>query len=287
MPSATGSLLLWKRFLPHVDAEQPVFGLTLPSTATGAPLFSDFETLAARCAERLMATRSEGAFRLAGFSIGAALAYEVARQLHLRGREVESLVMIDVHANRERSSVIEWLRLVPSYLLNFPLWIMDDVLQSSRSRLRERLRINFQKIGKRLFGRYNSERFRIQNDEDLPKPGDAVSAAYISGFQSYRPTRFPGPITLIRTRSQSPFEFRCYDYGWGKVTRHVDVRIVGGCYHHQLVEEPHVATVAVVLQKALDTGEIIDSGNRNGPGKIVESPGLESSANTPQPKCRR
>jgi thioesterase domain-containing protein/acyl carrier protein len=251
MPSGTGSLLLWQRFVPHLAVDQPVFGVTLPATMAGQPLFSDFETLAANCVERLISFRPEGPFQITGFSIGAVLAYEVARQLQGRGRDVTSLVIIDVHANGKKSSFIERLKLVPSYLRNYPLWIMDDVLQSSATRMRERLLINADKIRKRLFGKFFTEKVRSHMDDDLPKPTDPVSFAYIDGFQRYRPAHSPVPMTLIRTRSQSPFEFRSSDYGWAKVAKPVDVRIIAGCYHHQMVNEPHVGRVAAILQSTL------------------------------------
>jgi amino acid adenylation domain-containing protein len=255
MPSGTGSLLLWQRFVPYLEVDQPVFGVTLPATASGAPLFSDFETLAATCVERLIAFRPEGPFQITGFSIGAVLAYEVARQLAERGREVCSLVIIDVHAQGKNSSLIERLKLLPSYLLNFPLWFLDDILQSSPARLRERLTVNLHKTRKRLFGKFFAEDERPPEDEDLPKPSDPVSFAYIDGFTKYRPARSALRMSLIRTRSQSPFEFRRSDYGWARVAQKVGIRVVSGCYHHQMVHEPHVGRVAEIVQSALGANE--------------------------------
>jgi thioesterase domain-containing protein/acyl carrier protein len=252
LPSFTGSLLFWKRFLPYMGGDQPVFGLTLPVTSEGRPSFVDFETLGARCVERLIAAQPEGAFRIAGFSIGGLLAFEIARQLHAKGRRVDFVGVIDAYPNRGRRSLAERLRLIPSFLLNLPIWLLDDVRHSSGRRVRKRLQIDLHKVLSRVVGRSASRWCKPRTGTGRWALSDPAAQAYVGSMGTYFPGPYSGRVTLIRTRSQPPFQFQPCDYGWGELADRVDVRVVPGCFHQQMVAEPHVRDVAAALQSALD-----------------------------------
>lgn len=92
-----GELLAYREFAQAIATRARVLGLRLRSGAqdSGAPL--SLETLAAQHLAQLVAIQPHGPYRLAGWSFGGVLAYEIARQLHARGAEVGFLGLIDAN----------------------------------------------------------------------------------------------------------------------------------------------------------------------------------------------
>jgi amino acid adenylation domain-containing protein len=78
------------RYLP---ASWPVYAL--PSPPPGQPQLRTVSAMAARMIDLIRQVRPAGPYRLAGWSFGGLLAYEIARQLLDRGEEVEFLGLID------------------------------------------------------------------------------------------------------------------------------------------------------------------------------------------------
>ncbi len=282
LPSVSGSLYLWQRFLPYLDPNQPVFGLSLPASEDGLPLFSDFESLAAQYVEELIAFQPEGGFRLAGFSIGAALAYELARQLNEQGFRVAFVGLIEAAVTSRRRSRSQSLSLVPSYLVNLVYWLTDDVLRSSPRRLAGCLLMNLktgfyhcakraQNVARQI--RRQGRRFAfvgpLTDDILRSSPWHLLTRLRVILFTAdvqispmeklygvaraqYVARPYPGLITLVRTRSQPPFHFRGSDFGWGELAGQVEVHVIAGCHHHEMTHEPHVRRVAAALQSTLD-----------------------------------
>ncbi|MGL6279959.1 MAG: AMP-binding protein, partial [Gaiella sp.] len=85
----TGNLLHYAELLPLLGGERPVWGLEHLE-----PDDLDLASIAARHVRSLLAERPAGPFLLVGFCSGAAVAQEVACQLHAAGVEVPLLALL-------------------------------------------------------------------------------------------------------------------------------------------------------------------------------------------------
>jgi thioesterase domain-containing protein len=96
-PDARGLMAL-RHFLPFLDDEQPVIAL-LPRTEDGRfDREGSVEALAVELLAALRALAPRGPYRLAGYSFGGLLAYELAVRLREAGEEVTFLALIDTMA---------------------------------------------------------------------------------------------------------------------------------------------------------------------------------------------
>ncbi|HEX3682344.1 MAG TPA: amino acid adenylation domain-containing protein [Bryobacteraceae bacterium] len=77
----------------HLPNEWPLYGL--PSVPPGEPRLDTVPAMAQRLVHLLQQVQAAGPYRLAGWSFGGVLAYEIARQLLDRGHEVEFLGLLD------------------------------------------------------------------------------------------------------------------------------------------------------------------------------------------------
>ncbi|HEX8431330.1 MAG TPA: amino acid adenylation domain-containing protein, partial [Longimicrobium sp.] len=91
----TGSVTYARQLLPYLDASIPVYAL--PAEPDDDRLLRTVEGMAARLARMIREVQPAGPYRVAGWSFGGTLAYEVATQLIGQNQEVDFLGMIDTH----------------------------------------------------------------------------------------------------------------------------------------------------------------------------------------------
>lgn len=81
----------------HIDRKIPVYGL--PGVPLDEVQLTTVESMAARMITLMKAVHSEGVYRIAGWSFGGILAYEIARQLLAQGESVGFVGLIDSYVN--------------------------------------------------------------------------------------------------------------------------------------------------------------------------------------------
>jgi amino acid adenylation domain-containing protein len=260
--SSTGSLLFWRRFLPHFSKDQPVYGLRPRNPNSSAQSQRDshgqavsIESLAADYVEQLAASFPNDAFRFAGYSFGGPLAYEMARQMRAMGRRVAFVGIVDTPASRRPRTWTQRLKLFPTFTRNLPSWVTDAVLTRTPRDVLRLFQNTIHKVSVRIVGRKWSVWCRPNIRRKLPAHLRSISLSLRTVLERYRPEPYPGRVTLVRARAQPIFRIRTFDLGWGTLASQVDVKVITGCHHHALVREPHVRRVARLLQTALDEAE--------------------------------
>ena len=188
------------------------------------------------------------------------MAFEMARQLHDRRREVELLAIFDEGPPDDSPAAIgigprwlvEWLR-------NLPYWVLEDAVRSQRGELRGRIRSRARLAAarvRRAFGGYG-EAARLDIRDTLgmwrvPKESRVVLEREFRALTSYVPKVYDGRLTLFRARAGPLFRVRRSDMGWAHlVAGAIDVKVVPGS-HVTMLTEPHVRVMAEELRTALD-----------------------------------
>ncbi|HYH81147.1 MAG TPA: amino acid adenylation domain-containing protein, partial [Longimicrobium sp.] len=93
VPDGVGSVAYAQVLYRHVDAAIPVY--SLPDASAPEPRPRTLEAMGARLARMIRAVQPEGPYRVAGWSFGGMLAYEVAVQLIGQDQAVEFVGMMD------------------------------------------------------------------------------------------------------------------------------------------------------------------------------------------------
>jgi amino acid adenylation domain-containing protein len=89
----SGQVLSYKRLARFLDADMPIYGIQAEPSAIADG--TTLEELAARYASAIRSVQTQGPYRLAGWSAGGVLAYEVAQQLLGQDESVEFVGLID------------------------------------------------------------------------------------------------------------------------------------------------------------------------------------------------
>jgi thioesterase domain-containing protein/acyl carrier protein len=89
-----GNVSWYRELALRLGPDRPVYGLQALGLGTGEPQ-ETVEAMAATYLEAVLAVQPEGPYLLGGWSIGGAIAWEMAQRLRREGREVELLVLLD------------------------------------------------------------------------------------------------------------------------------------------------------------------------------------------------
>jgi acetoacetyl-CoA synthetase len=187
------------------------------------------KTIPEVAAEHVAALRDfqpDGPLRLAGFSFGGLVAFEMARLLSHEGRTPEHLALLDVRAPQASLSGFENLLRKAATLLG----LFIPALHSRT--LAEALRDRFSSAA-------------VPSDRQALQGGATV-------FDSYQWDRYEGRVTFFRARVRLPVITNLL-FAWRRVIPQLEVVDVPGG-HHQLLNGQHASQLAARVSGSLRAG---------------------------------
>ncbi|WP_159029242.1 thioesterase domain-containing protein [Streptomyces viridochromogenes] len=81
--------------LPHLDTDQPVYGLQ--ATGTADARYDSLDDLSREYLARIRKVQPKGPYRLIGWSLGGLIAHAMATMLQSQGEEVSTLAIVDAY----------------------------------------------------------------------------------------------------------------------------------------------------------------------------------------------
>lgn len=276
---AGGDILCFQALSRHLGPDQPFLGLQSRGLGAGEKPLASLEEMAASYRVEIARVTS-GPYYLGGWSLGGAVAFELARQLAAEGKEVALLAIIDstpglsVPGPQPAAETVEedegneedeahWLMEIADYLKG--LWDVDlglsyealHTLQPEAQRLRFISELKNTPLGAAA----------------SPEPLRRLLTVFktnVRAFRRYRPGPYPGPITLFRPAlatggpEDGPPESDP-TLGWGTLSpQPVRLETVPGD-HISALAEPHVRTLAARLRTCIDQTPGFDPGRESRP----------------------
>ncbi len=254
-----GTVFCYQKLAGYLGPEQPFFGIQGRGLDGRHPPFKRLEDMATWYVEAITASWPEGPIALGGYSAGASIAYEMAQQLHARGRPVALLAFFDSSNPRSGFHDAHWR---PDFLYralcHLPVAAQEVLSLPAHERL-ERVRIKIQmatmKLGLGKTGaalRKPWESVGPNGDiEVLPPVHRVFRETLFQALEAYELKRYPGRITLFRARFQPMLCSHDPWMGWGNLAGGgVKVCEVPG-EHSTVLQEPHVRAVARELRACL------------------------------------
>ena len=238
----------------RLGAEQPCFGLRLPEFEPGEA-FPSIEALAARYADALIGT-VPGPYVLAGYSSGATIAFELARQLSTRGATVPLLVSLDGGLPNRGSAPGGASRLA-GVIRNVPWWIRYDFLETPPTEMANRIRVKMAHWFSNLAGRRGRAGGATRGFDIRDERGQAIAwgpshSQHLAAVMAYRPHVHTGRVLVVTARARPLAGPHEADLGWHrKVSGPLSVTSVPGS-HETFLREPYVQAVATSIRQHID-----------------------------------
>jgi len=239
------------KFLP---AELPVYGL--PSVPADEPQLPSMRAMAERMVHLIHEAQPEGPYRLAGWSFGGILAYEIAQLLLDRGDTLDFLGLIDAWNIEGRSVESRRRRMPEAVLVDLCEWRKKEgrgpsIPPSNAPNTKSSVDI--------LFDHYRAEKAIPDSFEHLA-PEEARAECkklehHLQVMEAYRPEPIGIPVHLFVASERSLEQpASSASLGWERcVPEHLlHVHTVPGG-HHSMMRPPHVKILGQQVAKFLVT----------------------------------
>jgi pyochelin synthetase len=220
---AGGGVLCYRRLAELLD--RPLAAFQAPGPAAGRQPLDRVNAFAAAYLSALLAAQPHGPYRLAGWSSGAVLAFELAHLLRRRGEPVQRLVVIDAPAPTGPRPVGEGEVL---------RWFEADLAGGDLLR-RDAM----------------PDRTLDQADRDDTL---AVFRGVVRACNAYDAPAIDVDITVLRAAEGTVDEFTGHpdadapEWGWAGLTTGAVTAVTLPGTHHTLLNDPFVAAVAAAIR---------------------------------------
>nr|WP_255217199.1 non-ribosomal peptide synthetase [Myxococcus sp. AM010] len=239
----SGNVLPYLELARCLGPDQPFYAFQAPGLEGERAPLGTVEAMAATYVEAMRGVQASGPYRLAGWSLGGVVAFEMARQLEQQGEQVEQLTLIDAYAFDQRPVApvgAEWIaaRFVEftGQLLGLPVSeLMADAQPADEASLLGRLL----ELGRRtgvLPPGVGAEQLHVLY---------RVYERNLRALWDYQPGRYGGRVTLLRaSETHVPTGT---DGGWGALAAGgVEVHELSGD-HHSILRAPAVDVLAEMM----------------------------------------
>ncbi len=232
--------------------DQRFYGIQVPKEKMNAQFGGSIELIAETYVDLLVAFQPDGPFALAGWSAGAIIALEMARQLRGLGREVPLLVALDGAPCNTGAGLKVWYPLYTLKLIaNLPRWIRDDREQDWSwrgiyNRLEGKLAMRFGIGGSAL---PNVQTMDAETVDGLMRSSGwtpdqkAFMYAMYKAMIGYVPAPYSGRVLVFETLTQPLYHLRQIGAAWRAIASSIEVVPLRG-NHSGIVSEPTIGAVA-------------------------------------------
>jgi amino acid adenylation domain-containing protein len=240
-----GHLMCYHQLAQRLAPDQPLYGLQARGLDDGLPPLQGVHAMAAYYLEGVRRAQPAGPYRLAGWSYGGMVAWEMARAIQAQGGEVELLAMIDTLRPEKRDTAglaLDHASVLRRVLTDVFGWggtasITVDSLRPLEPEAQ--LALAARRLGP-----------RILPPERVPEIAalTRVRMANHNATVDYEVRPYAGRLTYFRSRGSAGLSSaeETVRY-WGRMAGSFGLHEVPGA-HGTLLDRPHVDTLAEVLR---------------------------------------
>ncbi len=237
-----GNILEYYPLANYLGDERPIYGLQSQGLDGKQPPFDRVEAMASHYVNYLLAIQPEGAYSLLGYSFGGLIAFEIAQQLHDRGKQVAFLGLVDINSPNLQKVRPPFVKSIEIHFRN--LW-----------RLPNKARIKY--IKDRIdyrFKDFDYREFMIESLSEIAPPSPQLLNVLDANFQAnedYVARPYAGKIDLFRCQVQTLDYSLSDDLGWGELTTdNLKIHDIPSI-HYEILREPGIQFIAEKIKSCL------------------------------------
>jgi thioesterase domain-containing protein len=250
-----GDVSSYRELVNALGPHQRIFGVQATRSILKSDFVKSIELLAQHYVNVLTSYQPNGPLVLAGWSVGAAVALEMAHQLRALGRQVPLLVVLDgILANSCGGLRIWDPRYYWQLFYNIPRWIAHDLIEERRS-LTRRLRAKILAVTPNYGGRAEKNENIHKMDAYVNTTGwlpEQVSFArkLHDAGDVYIPKPYDGRVVIYAAKTQPLFHLFQVEATWGQTCSCVETVRIDGT-HLNFLRQPRVLALANDLRARL------------------------------------
>lgn len=236
-----GSILSYEPLVRAIDASRRVIAFESGAVAADAAP-ETLPAMAARYVTELLAAGVLGPVVLVGWSMGGALAFEMAHELLARGGDPLRVVMLDTvrPSANDRTSTIDESKYVDAFAADLAgsAGLSSDIAAgSTTANVDERLRALVATLARHGYS---------DLDETTLRARFRIFVRNAWAFENHEPRPLSRPVILVRA-ADTVVE-REPSFGWQGLANGLETLTVSGD-HYSVVREPGIAVVAEIVNR--------------------------------------
>ena len=259
--SVTGETASYRCLAELLGPHQRFYGIQVPRERMHGAFAASIAAVAQHHVEAVMKFQPDGPVFLGGWSSGAIIALEMARQLRAHGRDVPLLVAFDGAPCNTGGGISPWHPLYAGKLVwNLPRWVRGKGALGTRwsarmfaQRLFSTLRFQLQVKGSRLRNEQTLEGDAVQTIVDTAgwssNQKSFIRALYFAS-RAYVAAPYPGRVLVYEAKTQPLNHLRQIGAAWEKIAGSVEI-VQLRTNHLAMFEEPCVQILADHLRARL------------------------------------
>ena len=248
---AGGHVFSYVHLAHHLGFDQPCYGLQARGLEEGQEPHKRIEDMAAYYINAMRTVRAEGPYLLAGWSMGGAVAFEMAQQLHAQGQKVALLAFLDARIPTPDEGFADEdveATLLADFVRYFGLSL--DLEALARLPKDELLAHVLEQAKRAGLVPADIEASQAHRFIELCK-------ADFRATRNYALRRYPGRITLFKASQELGQPCADPTLGWSRwAAGGVQVHVVPG-NHATMVYEPHIEVLAEKLRRCLNEAQTV------------------------------
>ena len=242
-----GNVLCYQHLAYYLNSEQPFYGLQSVGLNPQNEPHTSIEQMATYYIQELQTIQPHGPYFLSGWSLGGLVAFEMAQQLSRQGEQIALLALLDSYSFSMTAQAQE-----PEDDLAQLVELVVELLKEDSDLYLEQMR-EFSYEEQLIYViEQAKQKNLIPDDFDLAEAHSLLKVEKLNGqaANNYQPQYYPGSIVLFQA-SETDASFKST---WNELVEHIETYVVPG-NHQNMVEPPHVQTLAQKLQKSLEQAQ--------------------------------
>ncbi|GAB2875219.1 hypothetical protein GCM10027277_50670 [Pseudoduganella ginsengisoli] len=236
---------------PWLDDDVPVYGLAATGFQAGEQPHATIEQMAAAYVSQLRGVQPQGPYRLAGWSAGGTIAYEMAHQLIGADQTVEFLGLIDTACHYRWPSDAGFVP-GPDGGVGFEAWMASLAWMPQVASVAERAAMQTlaaaNDVDAMLEQGQSSGMFPREIDTGTLKRHLAVRHAIANALRRYVRPAIPAPVVLLSAKGEQRADATL---GWGAVLGAQLQTVAVDGDHFSIMEAPHIRQLGRALDEQL------------------------------------
>ncbi|MGW8327481.1 amino acid adenylation domain-containing protein [Streptomyces sp. NPDC055897] len=238
--------------LPHLDPDQPVYGLQTPNLDGAAPFPDSMEAMAAVYVAELRSVQPHGPYHLFGWSFGGNLVQEVAVQLQEAGERIALLTILDAFPIAPLDGLDSAGRDAVFRALLSNIGMGEEALEGDGAVEATAVRDAFRRSGSPL-GSLDPSTIDTMVDN---------FAGQARLMRTYTPRTFHGPVLFFTAAEGRPRDAFGLDLWAPYIDGHIENHDVA-CAHAQMMQPAARTQIGTTLAAALRAGHPTTQGDHS------------------------
>lgn len=245
------NVLLFNTLAKYLDSEQPVYGLQAKGLNGIDEPLSKLEDIAAHYVAEVIRQNPKGPYALAGYSFGGTIAYEMAKQLKILGKEVKMLALFDSYADQTQNIYPFYIRLfhkIKDYTFRF-LYTFVLLAQNPVNTFNYKILMLKRKFIS-LYWKLNP--FKPKEQIGFFGYSHKIDQMNKKAASNYLITPYDGAIDLFKAKERTFYMADPKYLGWKKFAlKGVCIHEIPGD-HNYIFSPPNDKKFAMILQQCLN-----------------------------------